>query len=89
MLPAFDSFEIGARRITDFDQFRNRLRNGGEISWNEISETRKAMPPEQVKELDSVLNMNTTIGNVQGITPKAVSLSQSSFGEKIKTLLRF
>ena len=84
MLPAFDSFEIGARRITDFDQFRNRLRNGGEISWNEISETRKAMPPEQVKELDSVLNMNTTIGNVQGITPKAVSLSQSSFGEKIK-----
>ena len=84
MLPAFDSYEIGARRITDFDQLRNRLRSGEEISWNEVSEIRKAMPPERVKELDSVMNMNTTIGNVQGVTPKAVSFSRSSFGEKIR-----
>ena len=60
-------------RIGSFDSYRESLRNGKEIRWSEIDATRKEMPPELVRELDTDLAMNQTVGNVAGVTTKAQS----------------
>ena len=68
ILPAFTGDGV---RLTNFDSYRQRLRNGEEVQWSQIDRTRKKMPPQLVRELDTDLAMNQTVGNVNGVTPNA------------------
>mgnify|MGYP001159802309 CR=1 FL=1 len=66
-------FRENGQRVANFDSYRESLRNGTEIRWSEIDATRKEMPPALVRELDTDLAMNQTVGNVAGVTTKAES----------------
>ena len=66
-------FRGNGQRVANFDSYRESLRNGTEIRWSEIDATRKEMPPALVRELDTDLAMNQTVGNVAGVTTKAES----------------